>query len=698
MQSFKNEIDNPIVEKDIIELEKKIYLFRNGQIDEDRFRSLRLARGIYGQRQEGVQMIRIKLPYGRLTAKQLNRICDVSDKYSTGNLHLTTRQDIQIHYVKLDQTPELWSELEKDNVTLREACGNTVRNITASVYSGISKDEIFDVTPYAHAIFTYFLRNPICQEMGRKFKISFSNSNADDAYSFIHDLGFIAKIKDGKKGFKVMLAGGIGSRPHHALVAYDFLEEDKIIPFTEGVLKVFDLYGERLRRNSARMKFLMQEIGFEKFMSLVEEQKNSLKNQTYKIDASVNTTYNIAEVTTIPSSNGIENTKEFEAWKNVNAKEQKQEGYYSIGLKITTGDISTEKARILANLIENYAADDMRISISQGLVVRFVKEDLLPFFYSELKKLNLINIGFETTLDITTCPGTDTCNLGIASSMGLARELERVLAEEYVSLVTQKDLDIKISGCMNACGQHGIATIGFQGMSVKSGKNVAPACQILLGGGKLGNGEGRFADKVIKVPAKKAPQALRMILDDYTKNGDGLTYINYYLKNGEKYFYDFLFPLSNVDNLLPQDYIDWGNDSQYITAIGVGECAGVVVDLVATLLIEAKEALEKAESVCESGVYADAIYHAYNGMIYSAKAILTTVNAKLNTQENIIRLFDEHFVNEGKITFSTGTFSSIVSQMKVNVASKEFAIKFITAANEVVTKIAALREEELKDA
>ena len=205
MQSFRTEIENPIVEKDIFDLEKKIKLFKDGFLNEERFRSLRLARGVYGQRQFGVQMIRLKIPFGKVTGNQLWRISDVADEYSTGKLHITTRQDIQIHYVSLDRTPELWAQLEKDDVTLREACGNTVRNITASAMAGIDPNEPFDVSPYADAVFKFFLRNPICQEMGRKFKISFSSSDADTAFSYIHDLGFIPKIKNNKRGFKVLI-------------------------------------------------------------------------------------------------------------------------------------------------------------------------------------------------------------------------------------------------------------------------------------------------------------------------------------------------------------------------------------------------------------------------------------------------------------------------------------------------------------
>jgi len=223
MQSFRSEIENPIVKKDVIELANKIELFHNGKIDEEKFRSLRLARGVYGQRQEGVQMIRIKLPYGKVLSHQLRRISEVSDEYSRSRLHITTRQDIQIHYVDLNRTPELWAELERDQVTLREACGNTVRNVTASETAGIDANEPFDVSPYADAIFRHFLRNSICQEMGRKFKVSFSASDEDTGLSYMHDLGFIAKIKDGVRGFKVMLGGGLGSQPRHADVFYEFL-------------------------------------------------------------------------------------------------------------------------------------------------------------------------------------------------------------------------------------------------------------------------------------------------------------------------------------------------------------------------------------------------------------------------------------------------------------------------------------------
>ncbi len=698
MQSFRTEIENPIVEKDIIELEKKIRLFQEGRINEERFRSLRLARGVYGQRQFGVQMIRIKLPYGKVTGNQLLRICDVSDEYSKGKLHITTRQDIQIHYVSLDRTPELWAQLERDDVTLREACGNTVRNVTASALAGVDVEEPFDVTPYAHAVFQFFLRNPISQEMGRKFKISFSSSDADSALSFIHDLGFIPKIENNERGFKVLIGGGLGSQPRQADVLYEFLPTQKIIPVTESILRVFDRHGERARRQKARMKFLIKDIGLESFISLVDAEQKALSQQEVVIDISSDAIdIDIPEVS-IPEIS-ISDETHYNSWKDINVIPQKQKGLFAIGVKVKLGDFSTEKARKLAALIQNYAADELRFTLRQNLVIRHVKEALLPFFYQELQALGFTDLGYNSTTDITACPGTDTCNLGIASSTGMASELERVLLEEYPHYLNNKEVTIKISGCMNACGQHNMAHIGFQGMSIKTKeKLVAPAVQILLGGGILGNGQGRFSDKVIKLPAKRGPQALRLILNDFEKNHkQEESFLDYYDRQGEKYFYDFLLTLSGTDNLTENDFIDWGNNNKYIQAVGVGECAGVVIDLVATLILEAKEKIDLASESFKDQQWSDAIYHAYTAYVNGAKALLLTEDKKTNTHAGIISQFDATFVETQKIEFQSA-FKDLVYQIRENKPTAKFAKGYINQALSFFETIEAYRRKELKHA
>ncbi len=692
MQSFRTEIENPVVENDIIELANKIELFHNGKIDEEKFRSLRLARGVYGQRQEGVQMIRIKLPYGKVKSNQLHRISDVSDEYSRGRLHITTRQDIQIHYVDLNRTPELWAELERDDVTLREACGNTVRNVTASETAGIDVNEPFDVSPYADALFRFFLRNPICQEMGRKFKVSFSSSDEDTGLSYMHDLGFIAKIENGVRGFKVMLAGGLGSQPRHADVLYEFLPSDKIIPVMEGVLRIFDRHGERKSRAKARMKFLLKDIGLDAFKELVEAEQEAIEFKSVAIDADA---YEASKPVSVEVPQvEIANKNAFNLWKTTNVIPQKQEGYVAIGIKVLLGDFYTDKARLLADLVEKYAAGEIRLTLRQNILIPFVKEDLLAFFYVELEKLGFVEAGYNKAVDITACPGTDTCNLGIASSTGIADELERVIKTEYPQYLKNEDLVIKISGCMNACGQHNMANIGFQGMSVRTpDKLVAPALQVLLGGGNLGDGNGVFADKVVKVPSKRGPEALRRILNDFENNAKGKSFVDYYKEKGEKYFYDFLTDLSDVSNLTQDDFIDWGEEDKYVKEIGIGECAGVVIDLIATLFLESEEKIENAKAAYNDKVYSSAIYHAYSSLVNSAKALLLAENKKTNTHAGIISQFDELFVASGKIDLGVD-FSELIYQIKKYAPIQEFAARYIKNANQFLDKVRAYREAE----
>ncbi|PZX92321.1 nitrite reductase [Flavobacterium aquariorum] len=696
MQSFRTEIEDPIVQKEIIDLEKKIFSFRNGQIDDERFRSLRLARGIYGQRQEGVQMIRIKLPYGKVSSEQLRRITDVSEKYSTGRLHITTRQDIQIHYVSLDRTPELWADLAKDDITLREACGNTVRNITASETAGIDVDEPFDVSPYAHALFQYLLRNPICQEMGRKFKISFSSSDKDTALSYLHDLGFIPKIVNGEKGFKIMLGGGLGSQPSHAELLSEFVPVNQIIPTAEGVIRVFDRHGERAKRLKARLKFLIKDLGRDEFMRLVDEEKKALAFHTYEIDTTDFEGTITEPLLEVPSVT-IDNVEAYEAWKKTNVIAQKQAGYVAIGIKVLLGDFYIDKARLLADLVKNYGANELRFSLRQNILIRNIKEENLPFFYQELAKLDFVTLGYNTVADITACPGTDTCNLGIASSTGIAEELEKVIVAEYPQFNNNVDIAIKISGCMNACGQHNMSEIGFQGMSINAGKLVAPALQVLLGGKNIGNGVGRFSDKVIKIPSRRGPDALRLILNDFEANGNGQPFVDYYDAKGEKYFYEFLKPLADVTNLTEADFVDWGNADNYVKAVGVGECAGVVIDLVATLLFEAKDKLTFAQEAFDDKKWSDAIYLAYAGFVNGAKALLLAENEKTNHHAGIIDLFDTVFIESKKIELGSD-FKELVYQIRANEPSEAFAQKYIQDAIAFFGKIEAYRTKDLANA
>ncbi len=695
MKSFRTELENPVVAEDIVDLEKKIYRYKHGEMPEEKFRSLRLARGIYGQRQPGVQMVRIKLPFGKVSSKQLTRICEVSDTYSTGKMHITTRQDIQIHYVDLERTPELWADLEQDEVTIREACGNTVRNVTASETAGIDPDEPFDVSPYAEAVFSYFLRNPIAQEMGRKFKVAFSATEKDTGLAYLNDLGFIAKDRNGKRGFKVLLAGGLGAQPRKADILYDFLSTDKIIPLMETIIRVFDRYGERKSRAKARLKFLLKEIGLEKFKELLKEEENAIAHAAHPIDL---TNY----VETIPPKIVAPKADKkpdigYEKWLKTNVIAQKQMGYSAIGVKVRLGDFYTQEVRLLAQLVEKYAAAEIRLTLRQNMLIPFVPVASLPYFYQELKKLGFAEIGYNKTVDTTACPGTDTCNLGIASSTGIAVALEEVLLKEYPQYTENQNIVIKISGCMNACGQHNMAHIGFQGMSIRTkDKLVAPALQVLLGGHNFGDGKARFADKVVKIPSKRGPQALRLILNDFEKYATGRSFIAYYEARGERYFYNLLKDLSDISRLESADFVDWGTSEKYKKEIGVGECAGVVIDLVATLFLESHEKLQNAETAYTQGKWGASIYYGYQAMIHAAKALLLTQKAKTNTHAGIITDFDRLFLDTQLISLEEG-LTQMVQTMKNTTPDQTFAKYFLQASSGFVQKLEAHRILELKE-
>ena len=699
MQSYRTELEQEIslkeaiVEKDVLELGRKIEQFKNGSLHEDKFRALRLARGVYGQRQQGVQMIRIKLPFGKVTARQLRRIAAVSDEYSTGHLHITTRQDIQIHYVSLDRTPQLWADLEKDDVTLREACGNTVRNVTASPIAGIDPNEPFDVAPYADWVFRYFLRKSFGQELGRKIKIAFSSNTNDDAFSFIHDFGFIPTVQNGLKGFKVLVGGGLGAQPVLAKTAFEFLPALEIIPFIEASIRVFDRHGERNNRNKARLKYLIAKIGWEAFQTLVEEERKAVQFTEADVQlfdqqpevAPYNPATTLAEV--IASATN----PTFKEWLKTNVFEQKQSGYVAAFLKVQLGNFTTNQARRLADLMDYYAADDARFTIDQSVLLKFLLPEQLEELYTKLQEINLADSGYNSLADVTACPGTDTCNLGISNSTEVARVIEDVIRDEFPELLYNTDIKIKISGCMNSCGQHGLAHIGFHGSSMKVEGATVPALQVLLGGGNNGFGLGRIAEKVIKLPSKRVLECIRSLINDYLESRSESELFNeYYDRQGNKYFYDLLKPLADTTQLNPLDYIDWGQEEQFKTAIGVGECAGVVIDLVATLIFDAEEKIDAAQEAFSEARYADAVYHAYAAGIHTAKALLLGNNIRCNTHQGIINDFDLHLVHDYRFD-GYNSFEELILQIRMREAGEAFAKSYLAAVTEFIEQVKAKR-------
>ena len=693
MESFRTVYEHQVdekkirVEKDILDLGEKIAAFKDGKIPDDKFRSLRLARGVYGQRQLGVQMIRIKLPYGKVTSNQLRRIAQVSDEYSTGRLHITTRQDIQIHHVSLDRTPQLWADLEKDDVTLREACGNTVRNVTASDNAGINPKELFDVTPYAEQVFQYFLRKPFGQELGRKIKIAFSSDDNDDAFTFIHDFGFIPRTEQEVKGFKVLVGGGLGAQPFLAHTAYEFLPATEIIPFIEASIRIFDRYGERNSRNKARMKYLISKIGLEAFLELVDQEKTAVQFDPEKDRLIELNEFDYEEFDSIDFNGLFTNDQVYNQWIKTNVFPQKQPGYLAVYIKVPLGDFYTDQARSLAYLLDSMELPELRFTINQNIQLRGVKPEQLNTIYSQLAQLNLVESGYNGLTDITACPGTDTCNLGISNSTNVALELESFIRINYPKLIEETGISIKISGCMNSCGQHGLAQIGFHGSSIKTKEGTLPALQVLLGGGKTGAGAGRIAEKVIKVPSKRILKVVQLLLDNFLEfHENEETFNDYFDRQGNTYFYNLLKPLTDLEEILPEEYLDWGQNERFATAIGVGECAGVIIDLVATLFADAEEKWEAATEAFTQSRFADAVYYAYSAGVHAAKAKLIEKGIRCNTQQGILTDFDTHLGADYGFS-ERHLFSESILKINKEKASAVFARQYLDEVSEILTKL-----------
>lgn len=690
---------SPEAKADILELQDKIEKFKQGSINEDSFKSYRLARGIYGQRQPGVNMIRIKLPFGRFSATQLIRMAKVAQQYGNGILHMTTRQDIQLHYAKLNETPQLWADLEDEQITLREACGNTVRNLTASPYAGIDPDEAFDVTPYAKSTTYYFMRNPVCQSMGRKFKIAFSSSDKDSAYAFIHDLGFIPRIKkleNGsiERGFKVLVAGGLGAQPFEAQFANAFLSTKDLIPFIEACLRVFDRYGERAKRNKARLKYLIKEIGAETYLKLVQSEMKAINPKAYSQNFEEEV-YIEPTIRTISSEIPNDQYK-YAQWKKMNIFNQKQSDFVAVQIKLTTGDLDFAKAEKLATIIKSYTdEDDIRVTVNQGLLLRFVRATHLPNIFNALNSIGLAEPGFDNALDIVACPGTDTCNLGIASSIGLAHALEKKIIAEYSQYPEIQNLKIKISGCMNGCGHHTIANIGFHGMSMKIGQYILPAMQVLLGGGFDGEGRSHMGEKIIKLPAKLIPNALDILLHDYIDNrGEYDNYNDYYYSKDKNEFYLLLKSIGEIKEATPEMAIDWDTEVPYKPEIGVGECAAPMMDMVGVILSELEEVKNKAIHELENNNWAESIFYSNNIIINSAKALLLTKQIPCNSNMKVINNFDENFVNDENWDYSQ-SFADFALAINKEFPTEQFANNYYLQAIDFYSKAKSYRSKQL---
>ncbi len=576
---------NPIIEyfpSEIEEFEAGVKRFQAGDWDPTDFMAFRLRQGIYGQRQPDVHMFRIKIPFGGMTADQLDMVGKIVADYAPLNKgHVTTRENIQLHHIPLDDAAQIMRMLASVGLTTREACGNTVRNVTGCEIAGVCALEPFDVTPYAAAYSRYFVRHPFTQSMPRKIKTAFSGCSRDCAITGIHDVGFLPVIEDGQRGFKMMMGGGTSIMPRIAPTLYEFVPADEYLKVTEAALRVFhNSDQERRNRMKARVKFLIDRIGIDEFRKQVEEQLREDWAQRSFDPAGL--LFIDDEEADAPSLDGdfaaSGSEPEFDRWLSTNVKPQKQDGYHTVTAKLPLGDIQADQFYQLADLTRKYGASRVRLTHQQNLAVRWVPENALYEVWQQLNEIGFGDSGAMEITDVVSCPGTDSCKLGITSSMGLGRAISdavQVIDKEEDPLVRQ--MHIKMSGCPNGCGQHHVADIGFHGAAAKGPGGQVPAYEMFLGGG-FENGDTRIGLRVkTKVPAKSMPQALRKVLDFYkAERDDDEIFRDFAARVGPESFEPLLQEFKDIPELNRDSldlYIDWSKTAKYILERGEGECA-----------------------------------------------------------------------------------------------------------------------------
>jgi adenylyl-sulfate kinase len=566
---------------DVDEFVSVLEKFERGELSPDGWRKFRLVRGTYGQRQEGVQMQRVKIPLGYMIADQVRAIADVADKFARGKAHLTTRQNFQFHFVALADIAELQTRLVEAGITSREACGNAVRNVTSCDLAGIAKTQAFDVRPHGETITRFFLRHPKAADLPRKFKIALSCCPHDCAQAAIHDVGLVAKMKDGKRGFKVYVGGGLSTSPEAAAVLYDFLPEEQIVELTEAVLLVFDARGNRINKHRARLKYVLRDLGLEKLREVIEVERAKIRERGDAPPVFTATPFSPPPPRARETKVG-EAAPGYLAWRASNVKEQAQDGYAAVYVRFPLGDLVSDELRTVASLAERFGDGSVSTSAEQNLVLRFVPLGDLRALHAELARAGLARDGVGGLRDITSCPGADSCNLAVTTSRGLGRAIEVALDEALAAggpradaIAGASDALIKISGCPHSCGRHHIADLGFHGAARKIGGKAMPVYQLHLGGGVDAHGA-RFGAQVVKIPAKRVPAAVLRFLDLFAaQKREGERFGDYLRRLTPDDVKAATKDLADIDPAVAKadEYIDFDAQNGFVVETKEGECA-----------------------------------------------------------------------------------------------------------------------------
>jgi len=589
-------------ERDIDEFVSVLGQYERGEITPEDWRRFRLVRGTYGQRQDDVQMLRIKIPQGIVTASQMRTLASVATRFSRGFCHITTRQNIQYHFVKLDVVEQVMRELADQGLTTREACGNSVRNITGCPFAGTSETEVFDVTPYAEAMTRYFLRHPLAAKLPRKFKIAFEGCTEDHALASIHDIGWRARLVDGKKGFRVTIAGGTSIMPVSGYLLYEFLPVEEMFNAAEAVLRVFHRFGDYKHPQRNRMKFTVKSLGWDAFRAKVEEALAEFRAEggaTLPFDPAATRSesapdWTSAEAPTLqavatasstpvsgpgimPGSVRLPTLSDGLArWMARNVSRQRQEGYCHVTVRLPLGDFTAGQMRVLADLAEAYGDGTMRLTVGQNVLYRWVKKDALQPFHQRLSAAGLGAPDASTLADVVSCPGAESCRLAVTQSRGLGRELTEHLSGRTDLVDMVRSGNIKISGCPNGCGQHHIASIGFQGSIRKLGSRQLPQYFVLVGGGCADDGTAHFGKVVSKVPVHRLSDAVDRLLGLYRARREGDEELGAFFRRvGPAAATAVLEDLAKItpEEATDQDYVDLAETTAFTPEILDGECS-----------------------------------------------------------------------------------------------------------------------------
>ncbi len=578
---YDNHFSRP---EDIDEFIGVLERFERGEISSEEFRSFRLTRGVYGQRQTDVNMLRTKFPNGILSAAQLRACAAIARAHTRFDKgHVTTRQNVQFHFVKLDEMPRAMALLDEAGSTTMEACGNTVRNITGCPYAGVSPTEPFDVTPYNHALTRLCLRAPWANDLPRKFKMAFEGcTHEDHAQTAINDVGLRAKVQGGVRGFEMFVAGGLSTSPRPGYRLHAFIPADELLGRVEAVIRLFGRLGNRKNRARARLKYVMKTLGEAGFVAAYEEEVAAIVaagRLQQPIELPPEESAPKADPRALQGPRAAEDDPQYRAWLRT-VDPQKQSGFAAVTIKLDRGDITSAQFDQLAELVEVYADGTLRTMNNQNLLVRWIRTAALPHLYARLQEIGLAEAGSNTILDVVSCPGADSCNLAVTSSMSLAKHLTRFLKNPGTSadsVELARTADIKISGCPNSCGQHHVAAIGFHGTVRHAGDGrQIPEYQLHLGGG-FNEGGVQFGRHIVKIPAQRSGGALLALLDLYRdKREPGEEARSFFRRVTKEEVSAALAPHligMTFENMREQDTVDLGQEKQFDVAIGRGECA-----------------------------------------------------------------------------------------------------------------------------